>query len=45
MMQILEKFSDIPLKKYTENTIDSLENFKRRFKNIRQQGYSVDNEE
>lgn len=41
----IEKFSDIPLKKYTENTIDSLETLKEDLKNIRQQGYSVDNEE
>ena len=41
----IEKFSDIPLKKYTDNTIDSLEALKEDLKNIREQGYSVDNEE
>ncbi len=41
----LDKLLESPLKKYTENTIDTKEQLSRVLIKIREQGYAIDNEE
>lgn len=41
----IQKFSHIPLKKHTDNTIDNWEDLSDEFNKIRKNGYAIDNEE
>lgn len=41
----LEQYKDIPLKKYTENTIDNWDELKKDIEDVKVNGYAVDDEE
>lgn len=41
----IEKFSNVPMKKHTDNTIVNYDELVEELNNIREKGYSIDNEE